>query len=54
MLSKNQKTINEAFKISGVGLHSGVNADLLIKPAKENSMGLLAINFKFPARDNLV
>ena len=41
MLFKNQKTINEAFKISGVGLHSGVNADLLIKPAKENS----GINF---------
>ena len=41
MLSKNQKTINETFKISGVGLHNGVNADLLIKPAKENS----GINF---------
>ena len=41
MLSKNQKTINEAFKISGIGLHNGINADLLIKPAKENS----GINF---------
>ena len=41
MLSNNQKTINETFKISGVGLHNGINADLLIKPAKENS----GINF---------
>ena len=41
MLSKNQKTINEAFKISGIGLHNGINADLIIKPAKENS----GINF---------
>ena len=41
MLFKNQKTINEAFKISGIGLHNGINADLIIKPAKENS----GINF---------
>ena len=36
MLSYNQKTINKPIKLSGVGLHNGINADLLIKPAEEN------------------
>jgi len=36
MLSENQKTINKPIKLNGVGLHSGVNADLVIKPAEEN------------------
>tara|TARA_B100001057_G_scaffold308889_1_gene308977 strand:- start:187 stop:1113 length:927 start_codon:yes stop_codon:yes gene_type:complete len=41
MLSTNQKTINKPIRLSGVGLHNGVNADLIIKPAAEN----FGINF---------
>ena len=41
MLSINQKTINKPIKLNGVGLHNGVNADLVIKPAPEN----FGINF---------
>ena len=41
MLSINQKTINKPIKLNGVGLHNGVNADLVIKPAAEN----FGINF---------
>ncbi len=41
MLSINQKTINKSIKLNGVGLHNGVNADLVIKPAAEN----FGINF---------
>ena len=41
MLSTNQKTINKPFKINGVGLHNGINVELLIKPAEEN----FGINF---------
>ena len=36
MLSTNQKTINQPIKLNGVGLHNGVNAELIIKPAAEN------------------
>ncbi len=36
MSDLNQKTINKPIKLSGVGLHNGVIADLVIKPAKEN------------------
>ena len=36
MFSLNQKTINKSIKLTGVGLHNGVNADLIIKPANEN------------------
>ena len=36
MFSFNQKTINKSIKLTGVGLHNGVNADLIIKPANEN------------------
>ena len=36
MLATNQKTINKPIKLNGVGLHSGVNAELIIKPAPEN------------------
>ena len=36
MLGQNQKTINEKIKLSGVGLHNGINSNLIIKPAKEN------------------
>ena len=36
MLSSNQKTISKQIKLSGVGLHNGINADLIIKPADEN------------------
>ena len=41
MLSINQKTINKPIKLNGVGLHNGVKADLVIKPAAEN----FGINF---------
>ncbi len=41
MLSINQKTISKTIKLNGVGLHNGVNADLIIKPAAEN----FGINF---------
>ena len=37
MLSTNQKTINKSIKLSGIGLHNGINAELVIKPADENS-----------------
>ena len=33
----NQKTINKEFTLKGVGLHNGINAELTVKPAKENS-----------------
>ena len=33
----NQKTINQDISISGVGLHSGLEANLIIKPAKPNT-----------------
>ena len=36
MLATNQKTINKPIKLNGVGLHNGVNAELVIKPAPEN------------------
>ena len=36
MLTPFQKTINSPIKLKGVGLHNGVNADLVINPAKEN------------------
>ena len=32
MLSPNQKTILKPIKLSGIGLHNGVIADLTIKP----------------------
>ena len=41
MLSSNQKTILKPIKLSGIGLHNGVIADLIIKPADEN----FGINF---------
>ena len=36
MLKNNQRTINEEIKFNGVGLHNGLNANLIVKPAKEN------------------
>ena len=36
MLTAYQKTINRPIKLTGVGLHNGLNADLVINPAKEN------------------
>ena len=36
MFSTNQKTINNPIKLTGVGLHNGVNAEMVIYPAKEN------------------
>ena len=33
----NQKTIKNNISVSGVGLHSGINSDLIIKPAKPDS-----------------
>ncbi len=34
---QNQKTLNGIVRLSGVGLHNGVKANLIIKPAAENS-----------------
>ena len=36
MFSTNQKTINNPIKLTGVGLHNGVTAEMVIYPAKEN------------------
>ena len=36
MSINNQKTLNEAVKFFGVGLHNGVNANLVVRPAQEN------------------
>jgi len=36
MSQYNQKTINDNIKFQGVGLHNGINANLIVKPAKEN------------------
>ena len=36
MITAYQKTINKPIKLTGVGLHNGLNADLVINPAKEN------------------
>jgi len=36
MFEQNQKTINDTINFDGVGLHSGVDVNLLVKPAKEN------------------
>ena len=36
MLKSKQKTIKEKIELQGIGLHNGVIADLLIKPANEN------------------
>ena len=33
----NQKTLKETIEFEGVGLHNGVNAKLVIKPAADNS-----------------
>ena len=32
-----QKTISKEIAFSGVGLHSGINCNVLLKPAKENT-----------------
>ena len=36
MSQNNQKTVNDTIKLSGVGLHNGVKANLTVKSAKEN------------------
>ena len=36
MYQNNQKTINDTIKLSGVGLHNGIKANLTIKTANEN------------------
>ena len=41
MFKNNQKTINDIIELNGVGLHNGINVELLIKPAEEN----FGINF---------
>ena len=33
MLTTKQKTLNKSIKLSGIGLHNGIVADLVIKPA---------------------
>jgi UDP-3-O-[3-hydroxymyristoyl] N-acetylglucosamine deacetylase len=37
MHQKFQKTIKETIQLEGVGLHNGLNVNLIIKPSKENS-----------------
>ena len=37
MSKKNQKTIREEFELKGIGLHNGVEANLIVKPAKPNT-----------------
>ena len=37
MSALNQKTIKENISLNGVGLHSGLNANLVIKPAEPNT-----------------
>ena len=41
MSQHNQKTINEKIKLSGVGLHNGIKANLIVHPAKK----ILELNF---------
>ena len=41
MIFSNQKTISKPVKLTGVGLHNGIDAELEIKPANEN----FGINF---------
>ncbi len=41
MIPINQKTINNPIQLKGIGLHNGVNVEVTIKPAEENS----GINF---------
>ena len=41
MLSNNQKTLKDKIVLKGVGLHNGIIANLVIKPASEN----FGINF---------
>ena len=36
MFRQNQKTLNEPIKFYGVGLHNGINVNLIVKPASEN------------------
>ena len=36
MSLNNQNTINSTIKLNGIGLHNGVNVELIIKPANEN------------------
>ena len=36
MSFNNQNTINSTIKLNGIGLHNGVNVELVIKPANEN------------------
>ena len=37
MSKKNQKTIREEFELKGIGLHNGVEVNLIVKPAKPNT-----------------
>ena len=37
MFKKNQKTIRENIELKGIGLHSGVQVSLIIKPSKVNT-----------------
>ena len=52
MFQQNQKTVGGTIKLEGVGLHNGIKANLIIKPADEN----FGIQFKRVdvAKDNLI
>ncbi|MFL2852684.1 MAG: UDP-3-O-acyl-N-acetylglucosamine deacetylase [Candidatus Pelagibacter sp.] len=52
MSNFNQKTINDKIELTGVGLHNGINVNLIIKPGAPNT----GINFKRVdvAEDNII
>ncbi len=46
-MSEKQKTLKEEFCVEGIGLHSGLNSKILLKPALPNS-GVVVKNANFP------
>ena len=49
----NQKTIKKPINISGIGLHTGINANLTIKPAQANS-GIIFKRTDITKKNNLI
>jgi UDP-3-O-[3-hydroxymyristoyl] N-acetylglucosamine deacetylase len=48
-----QKTIKDTIELEGVGLHNGIKANLLIKPAKANS-GIIFKRIDIDAEKNII
>lgn len=46
-MSEKQKTLKEEFCVEGIGIHSGLNSKILLKPALPNS-GVVVKNANFP------